>query len=79
MKSKEALISNERKSYLKGIKKKKYIVLFFQIFILVVFLAIWELAATNGVVDEFITSKPSRIVNTFMNLKIKNQVSFQVV
>ena len=68
MKSKEALISNERKSYLKGIKKKKYIVLFFQIFILVVFLAIWELAATNGVVDEFITSKPSRIVDTFMNL-----------
>lgn len=68
MKSKERLISIDRKLYLKGLRKKKSVVLFFQIFILISFLTIWEFTATNGIIDEFITSKPSRILDTFMNL-----------
>lgn len=61
-------LSIDRKIYLKNLKKKKYTILFFQIFVLVGFLSLWEIAATQGFIDEFITSKPSRILDTFMNL-----------
>ena len=60
--------SIDRKIYLKNIRKKKYIVLFFQTFILIGFLCLWEITATQGIIDEFITSKPSRILDTFLNL-----------
>lgn len=65
---KEIEMSADRKLYLKNIRIKKFVILFFQIFILVGFLIIWEVAATQGFIDEFITSKPSRILDTFMNL-----------
>lgn len=60
--------SQERKKYLKKIRKKKYLVLFTQILILVGFLALWEILANRGIIDSFITSQPSRILKTFMNL-----------
>ena len=62
------IISNERKEYLRKIRKNKFMVLFTQIFILMLFLGIWEVLANNGVIDSFITSSPSRILKTFMNL-----------
>lgn len=62
------IISKERKEYIKQIKKKKYLVLFTQIAILVVFLGIWEWMANQNIIDSFITSQPSRILATFMDL-----------
>lgn len=62
------IISKERKQYLNNIKKKKYLVLLTQISILIGFLALWEVMANKGVIDSFITSQPSRIFETFMNL-----------
>lgn len=61
-------ISLERKSYLKKIKLKKYLVLLTQLSILIGFLALWEFAANKNIIDSFITSQPSRILKTFMNL-----------
>ena len=62
------LISKERKQYLKNKKYKQYLVLLTQIVILVGFLVIWEVLANKKIIDSFITSQPSRIWNTFMNL-----------
>ena len=62
------MISKERKQYLNNIKKKKYLVLLTQILILIGFLVIWEIMANKGIIDSFITSQPSRIFETFMNL-----------
>lgn len=61
-------ISFERKSYLKKIKQKKYLVLLTQLCILIGFLALWEFLANKNIIDSFITSQPSRILKTFMNL-----------
>lgn len=61
-------ISKERKVYLKNIRKKKILVLITQIMILVIFLGAWEFLADKNIIDSFITSQPSRILNTFMNL-----------
>ena len=68
MKSKIQIQSQERTQYLKKIKKQKYLVLFTQILVLVIFLAVWELLARAEIIDSFITSQPSRIWNTLLNL-----------
>ena len=68
MKSKIQIQSQERTQYLKKIKKQKYLVLLTQILVLVIFLAVWELLARAEIIDSFITSQPSRIWNTLLNL-----------
>lgn len=60
--------SLERKTYLKKKRQKKYLILITQLFILIGFLALWEFAANHGIIDSFITSQPSRILKTLMNL-----------
>lgn len=62
------IISQERKQYLKTKKCKKYLVLITQILILVAFIAIWEILADKKIIDSFIMSQPSRILDTFLNL-----------
>ena len=65
-------ISKERKNYLKKKNQKKISILLTQIFILVIFLALWEFLANKKIIDSFITSQPSRILNTFINLNSNN-------
>ncbi len=62
------LISKERKEYIRKNKRQKRLVTLVQILILVIFLGVWELLADAKIIDSFITSQPSRILETFMNL-----------
>ena len=61
-------ISEDRRKYLRKVKLTKFKVLTTQIFIVIAFIVIWELLAQTGKIDSFITSQPSRIAKTFMNL-----------
>lgn len=61
-------ISIDRQKYLKKVKLRKVEIFATQIFIVIAFIAIWEILAQTGKIDSFITSQPSRIVKTFMNL-----------
>ena len=65
-------MSEERKKYLRKQKFNKILVLGNQILILVIFLGLWELLANKGIIDSFITSSPSRIINTFANFSSNN-------
>ena len=65
-------MSEERKKYLKKIKIEKILRLSTQIVILVAFLGLWELLAQKNIIDSFITSSPSRILNTFANFASNN-------
>lgn len=65
---KEDNISLDRKKYLKKVRREKLLIIFVQISILLIFIAIWEILARKGIIDSFITSQPSRIVKTFLNL-----------
>ena len=56
-------ISKDRKKYLKNIS-----ILLTQIGIVIAFITIWEICANKGMIDSFITSQPSRILKTFINL-----------
>ena len=61
-------ISKDRKKYLKKIWTKKISILLTQIGIVIAFITIWEICANKGMIDSFITSQPSRILKTFINL-----------
>lgn len=65
-------MSEERKKYLRKQKLNKILVLGSQILILVIFLGLWEILANKGIIDSFITSSPSRIINIFKNFSSNN-------
>lgn len=59
-------ISNEYKLFLQKKKKKKYIILFWQIFIVIGFALMWELLAKYGIINTFLFSSPSQIYRLFI-------------
>lgn len=67
-------ISQDRKRYLKKIRIKKITVLITQMLILIAFIALWEILAETKVINSFITSSPSRIFETFLNVKDNNLI-----
>ncbi len=64
----EKNISEDRKKYLRKIRKGKISVIVTQLLILLIFIIGWEVLANKGIIDSFITSQPSRILETFLNL-----------
>ena len=71
-KNKNIEISEDRKKYLKKVKLRKIEIFVTQILIVIVFISLWEILAQKGKIDSFITSQPSRILETFMNLSSNN-------
>ncbi len=66
--------SDEHKKYLRKRKIDKVIVIFFQIFIIVAFLGIWELAARQEWINTFLSSSPSQVTKTFLSLLKQNNL-----
>ena len=64
----EKNISDDRKRYLRKIRTNKILVILTQLSILILFLVLWEVLANKKIIDSFITSQPSRILDTFLNL-----------
>lgn len=54
-------ITKEHQEYLISIKREKNFIRITQILIFVIFIALWEWAATNNHIDRFLTSSPSAI------------------
>lgn len=61
--------------YLKKLKRKKWLILIIQLLIVIVFTFLWELLANLKIIDAFIFSSPSRILETML-IYIKNQEIF---
>lgn len=70
----EAPLSKERLTYLKAKRRRKVSVIATQLLILVIFFVQWEVLARLNLVDSFITSQPSRIINTVINLYREGQL-----
>lgn len=58
----------EREMFLRRIKYRKYMILTIQLGLLLGLVILWELCANFGIIDSFITSQPSRVVKTIVNL-----------
>lgn len=56
--------SKEHKDYLKSIKREKFKVAFFRVFILIAFIALWEISGYYKWIDPFLTSTPSRMLKS---------------
>lgn len=67
-------MSDEQKKYLKRIQREKKLVLFFQIIIILGFVIIWEILAQKELINTFIYSSPSRIINTIYELILSNNL-----
>ena len=60
--------SEERKKYLRKNLITKVSIVVTQITLVILFIILWEVLANKGIIDSFITSQPSRMLKTFMNL-----------
>ena len=68
------MISNEYKLYLKNIKREKILVYIVQILVLVIFIFTWEILSRNNIINSFIYSSPSKIINTLIDLYKQNNL-----
>ncbi|MEF9934700.1 MAG: ABC transporter permease [Clostridium sp.] len=59
--------SKEHIQYIKRVKRKKFLIFFTQIAILIVFFLLWEVLASLKVIDPFLVSKPSKILVTLQS------------
>lgn len=66
--------SQERKLYLKKRKREKWLVFFFQILIISLFLFLWEILSRTHVINSFLSSSPSQVVDTFVSLWKQNNL-----
>lgn len=62
------MCSQEHQIFLKKLKRKNRSVKFTQIIILVLFLFIWQLAASLGLINTFISSSPKDVLETILGL-----------
>lgn len=68
-------VSAEQVKFIKGVKRKKRMIVGMQMVILVCFLGLWELAADLNWIDDFIFSSPSRIVKTCIELSASGELA----
>lgn len=61
-------VSVAQQVYLDGIRREKIRVNCARVLILVIFIAVWEVCAQNGIINDFIFSSPSRIVKCFVSM-----------
>lgn len=62
------IYSEEHKDFIKKRKKEKMIIIIFQLAIILIFLMAWELLANFGFVNTFLSSSPSKVLLTTINL-----------
>ena len=60
--------SLEHKNYLKRLKKEKIFVCTFRFLIILIFLCGWEILARFNLINTFLFSSPSRVINTIIKL-----------
>lgn len=73
------MISNEQKRYLKKINKYKITIKIAQLSILIIFILLWELLSKYNIINSFITSSPSNIIKTIINLYEQNNLFIHIL
>lgn len=68
------LFSKEHQEFLKKLKRNKIIVITLQILIFISLFSIWELLSKKEIINTFLTSSPSLIIKTIINLFKSNNL-----
>ena len=61
-------MTKEHNDFIKKQKRKRLYIILIQIFIMIVFLVTWEILGRKELINTFITSMPSKIINTIYEL-----------
>lgn len=61
-------MSQDELHYIRKIKIKNILIILAQISIIITFFTMWELLSNNGIINSFIFSSPTRIINTIIGL-----------
>ena len=72
------MYSDEHLEYLKKKKRRKIFIMISQIFLLVFLLLTWELLSKYNIINSFISSSPSKIVNTVIKLYNSNNLFIHI-
>lgn len=68
------MYSKEHQIFLKKRKRRKLLITLTQLLILIILILTWELLAKYEIINTFISSSPSRIINTIINLYKQNNL-----
>lgn len=71
-------MSDSRKKFLRSYRKSKLIIKLSQICLALSFLLVWEVLAKYEIINSFITSSPSKIIVTIINLFIKDNLIYHI-
>lgn len=66
--------SKEQLLYIKRTRQHKQLVLFFQLFLFVFFIILWEITSRTGIINAFIFSSPSRMLASGRELLLNGQL-----
>lgn len=66
--------SKEHQTFLKKRRNKKILIHVMQFLIIFLFLVLWEIASRTGMINSFLSSSPSRVVDTFLSLLEQNNL-----
>lgn len=67
-------LSKEQLLYMKRTRQHKQLVLFFQLFLFVFFIILWEITSRTGLINAFIFSSPSRMLASGRELLLNGQL-----
>lgn len=73
------MISNEHKLFVKKEKQKRYLIKIIQLSILFIFIFLWEILSKYNIINSFITSSPSNIFKTLINLHNQNNLYIHII
>lgn len=71
-------VSAHQQAYIDNYHRRRRLVAFWQIFILVLFISLWETATRLGILNDFIFSSPSRIIKTFVTMASNGTVFYHI-
>lgn len=68
------MYSLEHQKYLKKIRLNNFLIKFFQIFLLLLLIIVWQFLADKHLINTFITSSPKEVLNTIIKLNNENNL-----
>lgn len=72
-------MSADEKKYIRNYKRNKIMIILIQFLIIFSFILIWEYLSKKEIINPFIFSSPSKIINTFKDLLVTNQLMVHII
>ena len=72
------IYSDEHKLFLNKIKKNKILINTFRIFIVLLFISIWELLSSYKIINTFLFSSPSNVLKTIISMVVDKSIFIHI-